>query len=345
MRSSLTMALLLAAPGLVESTASTDDAARALRRQLVSKNTSHSSRCVTTSGIVRPVVDRAEASEAVVSETLGCGTQPRQPRSVATVSGRRRARLGSPHPSDNALAGGCDRHVGGAGGVDRDSFGPLRGTAAPSGTSASARDLTAVLGIGQPALVDPTLRRRLGRWFAVIELTDADVPPSVITCLRELVEMLDIIDPSRLDHRRSSIRQTGHGWIVRGGGVEIHLAHEADECADVDVVVGDREAIVSWLSAHEHVSSEDGNLDRPWMTVVIDVVAAVMRGEYEVESHFRGKRLVKTRIVDVADRERPRHLGTTSSLFGWVPRPGQKRVEVQRLDYGVRGPGAQSSGA
>jgi hypothetical protein len=192
--------------------------------------------------------------------------------------------------------------------------------------------------------VDPTLRRRLGRWFAVIELTDADVPPSVIACLRDLVEMLDIIDPSRLDDARSSIRQTGHGWIVPGG-VEFHLAHETDECADVDVVVGGREAIVSWLSAHEHVFSEDEDLDRPWTTVVIDVVAAVMRGEYEVESHFRGKRLVKTRIVDVADRERPRHLGTTSSFFGWLPRPGQKRVEVQRLDYGVRGPGAQSSGA
>jgi hypothetical protein len=192
--------------------------------------------------------------------------------------------------------------------------------------------------------MDPTLRRRLGRWFTVIELTDADVPPSVMACLCELVEMLDIIDPSRLDPGRSSIRQTGHGWIVPGE-VEFHLAHETDECADVDVVVGGREAIVSWLSAHEHVFSEDKGLDRPWTTVVIDVVAAVMRGEYEVENHFRGKRLIKTRIVDVADRKRPRDLGTTSSLFGWLPWHGPKRVEAQRLDYGPRGPASRSSGA
>jgi hypothetical protein len=230
-------------------------------------------------------------------------------------------------------------------GVDRDSFGPLRDSSAEPDIGASARDVTAVVRMGQPALVDPTLRRRLARWFAVIELTDADVPSSVITCLRELVEMLDIIDPSRLDHGRSSIRQTGHGWIVRGGGVEIHLAHETDECADVDVVVGDREAIVSWLSAHEHVFSEDGDQVRPWTTVVIDVVAAVIRGEYEVENHFRGKRLIKTRIVDVADRERPRDLGSTSSLFGWLPWSSPKRVEAQRLDYGPRGPASPSSGA
>jgi hypothetical protein len=44
-----------------DSTASTKDALASVDRQLVSNNPSHSSRCLTTSQVVRPVVDRDEA--------------------------------------------------------------------------------------------------------------------------------------------------------------------------------------------------------------------------------------------------------------------------------------------
>ncbi len=191
--------------------------------------------------------------------------------------------------------------------------------------------------------MDQALLSNLHRWFAVIELADGDVPPSVLSCLGQLVELLDILHPSRMDRRRSSILQTGHGWTV-AGGVDVHLAHDGDEDADLHVVVGRDEAIVAWLSAHEHVLSEEGDEQRPWTTVVIDVVAAVLRGQYQVESHYRGKRLTTTRIVDVAD-ERPREIGTTGSLFGWLPWPGEKRVEVQRVDYGLRGPSSRPPAA
>jgi hypothetical protein len=53
------------------------------------------------------------------------------------------------------------------------------------------------------------------------------VAPGGLTAVVEIeqfVEMLDIINPSRLDPSRSGVRQTGHGWIVPGG-VEMHLAH------------------------------------------------------------------------------------------------------------------------
>ncbi len=99
----------------------------------------------------------------------------------------------------------------------------------------------------------------------------------------------------------------------------------------------DNEAVVSWLSAEEFVTPADGGEQRPWTTVVVDVLAAVMRGEYAVEEHYRGKHWVKTRIVDVADPEQHRHLGTSGSLlWSWLPWPGAKRVEQKRLDFGLR---------
>jgi hypothetical protein len=178
--------------------------------------------------------------------------------------------------------------------------------------------------------------RRLSRWFGAIEVDDELAAP-VVACLTELVEMLDTVDPSRVDRLRSAIHSTGHGWTVPGG-VEIHLAHESDEMGDLDIVIGDREAIVSWLCAHEHVFPEDGDHARPWPTVVVDLVAAAIRGEYEVQNHWRGKRLTKTRVVDVADPEGERVISSTGPLFGWLPWPGPKRVEVQRLDFGASGP-------
>ena len=189
--------------------------------------------------------------------------------------------------------------------------------------------------IGHSRCVDQALLNQLRRWFCVIETDDKGLSPNVVACLTQLAEMLDTVDPSRVDRLRSSIRQHGHGWTV-SRGVEVHLAHDTDQVADLDIAVGDHEAIVSWLSTHEHTFPEDGDADQPWTSVVVDVVAAAIRGEYEVQNHYRGTRLTKSRIVDVADPERPRVLGTTGSLFGWLPWLGKKRVEVQRLDYDPR---------
>jgi hypothetical protein len=188
--------------------------------------------------------------------------------------------------------------------------------------------------------VDDALRTRLSRWFAVVEVDDDRIQGPAVTCLRELVDMLDAVDPSRVDQRRSGVRSHGHGWTVEAG-VEVHLAHDTDESADVRLVIGERDAIVDWLSTHEHVLPEEGDEGRPWTAMVVDVVAAAIRGEYEVEQHYRGDRLIKTRIVDVA-ADHPRVVSTTGSLLGLLPWFGKKRVESRRLDYRPRGRSGQS---
>src|SRR5512133_268131 len=110
--------------------------------------------------------------------------------------------------------------------------------------------------------------------------------------LADLVRMLDALHPSQLDPVRSRVSSTGHGWMLPHAA-EIQLRHRLDPDAGVDVVVGPEEAIVSWLKTHEHVHAADATPSRPWTTIVVDATAAVLRGEYEVESIYRGNRLVR----------------------------------------------------
>ncbi len=66
------------------------------------------------------------------------------------------------------------------------------------------------------------------------------------------------------------------------------------------MVVGRDEAIVSWLKTHEHIYAADATPGRPWTTIVVDATAAVLRGEYEVESIYRRNRPLRSRIIDPA---------------------------------------------
>jgi hypothetical protein len=182
--------------------------------------------------------------------------------------------------------------------------------------------------------MDEAISRRLGRWFGTVAL-NSKPPDAVSVMLTELVEMLDALNPSRLDPSRSMIRSSDHGWVTPAQAVEVHLGHDIDNEADIDVVVGNDEALVSWLPTHEHVYPDDGSEERPWPKVVVDLLAAVLSGEYLVESHYRGHRLVKSRLLDALTPTSP-ELSTTGSLFGWLRWWGERRVEVRRLDYGVR---------
>lgn len=189
-----------------------------------------------------------------------------------------------------------------------------------------------LLAVGHHAHVEHALRSRLDRWFSAVDVEDAHTGAPVEEALRQLAEMLDTLAPVRVNRDRSTIRSHGHGW--RAHGVSVDLAHDTNPEADLCVGLDAEGAIVAWLDTHKHVFPDDGDDSRPWTTVVADVVAAALRGEYQVERHYRGDRLVKTRIVDIAVPGNPRDLGTTASLFGWLRR-GPTRVERKRLDYGI----------
>lgn len=173
------------------------------------------------------------------------------------------------------------------------------------------------------------------RWFGTVEMEGGSAAAREV--LSKLVAMLDALQPRLLDPARSTVRTQGHGWTV-ANSVEIHLEHATDEEAAVTIAVGPDEAIVSWIATHEHVRPHDGTAERPWTTVVVDATAAVLRGEYEVEHHYKGDRLVKTRIIDTADPEGERTLSTTGTLISsWLPSRRTKRVERRKIDYGVTG--------
>lgn len=185
--------------------------------------------------------------------------------------------------------------------------------------------------------VQDELEQALARWFGSVAL-GTDIALSTAGVLWELVSMLDVLQPPLIDRSGSSVRAEGHGWLL-DDAVVAQITHAADSDAMVSVAVGTDEAIVSWLTVHEHVGPGLSIPTGRFARMVVDTVAKVLRGHYEVEHHFRGRRLVKSRIIDVSDPCRPQVVSITGSLvLSWLPWHGSKRVERRRLTFGVAPP-------
>ncbi|MBN9609850.1 MAG: hypothetical protein J0I11_11110 [Actinobacteria bacterium] len=168
------------------------------------------------------------------------------------------------------------------------------------------------------------------RWFGSVALP-SPMPTEAEAILDELVALLDLLDPQLMDRDHSSIsaRDRARGDRI----VTLQIKHVSDPSATVCVDVSGAGAVVGWLGTHEHVDATDGDASRPWTSVVVDVVAAVLRGEYEVERVHRGRRLIRTRVRDaVRDGS---VVSETVSLPGWLPL-GRSSTQVQRIDFGVR---------
>lgn len=173
-------------------------------------------------------------------------------------------------------------------------------------------------------------------WFGTVELEGPT--PNQSAFLDELLMMLETYQPPLLDRSRSSIRDRGHVW-TKANTIEVRFVHSSEPEAAIEIGLSDDEAIIVWLTAHEHITEwEAGSQDRPWTTQAVDAVAGILRGDYEIEDTYRGKRLIKTRVVDVGDPEGPRAITETGSLLGWVPSRGSKRIERRRIGFGVNPP-------
>lgn len=172
------------------------------------------------------------------------------------------------------------------------------------------------------------LSEDLARWFGDVDMAMEPTAP-ITALLAELVTRLDTLAPTRVDRTSSSVHQ-------ERGYIDVVLAHDSDEDGGLTIEAGDESAIISWLGAHEHVDRDDGYGERLWTSVVVDVAAAALRGDFVVEDHFRGSHWVKQRIVDMSDPGRPQVIsGMGIVLWPWLPWPGSKRVERSRLDFGV----------
>lgn len=139
--------------------------------------------------------------------------------------------------------------------------------------------------------------------------------------------MLNEAQPALLDRLTSHAIDNGHGWQLP---VEVVLRHRHEPAMDISIGIGEDEAIVAWLSTHEHVYDGPEHGEQSWTTVVVDTVAAVLRGQYEVEETYKGDRLVKSRVID---RHDGRTISTTGVLLWPLIPQRSRRLEPRRLEY------------
>jgi len=117
------------------------------------------------------------------------------------------------------------------------------------------------------------------------------------------------------------------------------LVHANDPHATIEVTVDERQAFIEWLSAHEHLDVGDDSTERSWTTQLVDAVAALLPGEYEVQDSYLGRLLVKTRVVDVANPSVPRVISTIGTLLLPLSAFEPTRVRRRRVSFGVQRPG------
>jgi hypothetical protein len=157
--------------------------------------------------------------------------------------------------------------------------------------------------------------------------------PAQQALLDELGEMLDGLEPVALDRSRSRLTWAPADYDKGHLAAVVTLEHLRRPDWSVRIEAESRSAVIYWLSAHEHVDETDGWDDRTWTTVVVDAVAAILRGEYEVEEITRLGRWYKTRIFDVADPANPEWFRSSGPLWFWLLRPFPATVTRRRLDF------------
>ena len=162
-----------------------------------------------------------------------------------------------------------------------------------------------------------------------------DPPPNLAAAPRafytELREMLRVVRPTDLDASRVSVR------VGRDGGLAVTLPHVRNPDWSIVADIGVERGIVSAEHAHEHFDPESESDDRPWTTEAVDFIAELLRGEFEIESVYRGGALIKIKHY-LRDDEGRHPIGETGLLrpgllMFWRP----TRTEVATIDFGAQG--------
>ena len=161
---------------------------------------------------------------------------------------------------------------------------------------------------------------------------DGDPAPAQQQLLDDLGEMLDDLRPVALDRSRSRLRWTAAEY-GEGSAAHVTLEHQRRPDWTVSIQAEPSNAVVSWLSAHDDFDETDGSDAYPWTSLVVDNVAAILRGEYEVEETTRLGRWYRTSIIDVSDPRNPERLRSTAPLLFVFRRPFPATITRQRLDF------------
>jgi hypothetical protein len=173
--------------------------------------------------------------------------------------------------------------------------------------------------------------KALSDWLHVVDGQPA--AGSQIVVLTELAAMLDQLRPAGLDHSRSRLAWSGLKGARGQSTAVVTLEHRTRPDWSIEINIEPTSAVISWLSAHEHIGEHDGWNDRLWTSVVVDATAAIMRGDYEVEHVTRLGQWYRTRIIDVHDPASPRLLDSSGPLWFWILRPFPGEITRGRVDF------------
>jgi hypothetical protein len=144
--------------------------------------------------------------------------------------------------------------------------------------------------------------------------------------------MLVLVQPTEVD-------PAGVKLDFSDGGLDLTLAHRSQARWLIGATLDQNGAIVFAGDYHEHFNESDcDESERTWTGQAVDFLAEVLRGQFEVESLYRGRALLRTRgFVYSPEGEREFIEEVGSLRLGWLAFWRDKRTEIARFDFGAQG--------
>lgn len=155
--------------------------------------------------------------------------------------------------------------------------------------------------------------------------------PAAARVVAGLGRLLDQLQPSQLDPSRQTVETVRDETVIR-------LAHRSDPAGHLEIVIGTGSAhVYGGLDGHDEAYSVPPAEADAWEQDVIEIVAELLQGRYEVrQSTWRGKPY-RTQVTDLGGEAVPR-ITLLDSVRGILPLPRSALATTSRtVHYGCKG--------
>lgn len=164
-------------------------------------------------------------------------------------------------------------------------------------------------------------------WFARLDLSDTSEPQQRV--VRGVVELLDELQPARLDTSRSVVeRERGETWVK--------LRHDAEPWLEIEFVVND-----GWVNFYGVMGHDEAYSPRPeprngWEADTIAIVSDLLQSTFTREIHtLQGKPWRETLTISAPYERTSTELKSATAVLPlgrWAQRSGTRSAS-----FGCRG--------
>lgn len=150
--------------------------------------------------------------------------------------------------------------------------------------------------------------------------------------IEELKRKIDHLDPPLIAEEGMILT---HQIDKDGKYMRVDIRHRQEKEFDLWVAVYDSEIIVFFSVAHEHFNlPEEDNESDEWILDAIMFITNILEGRYEIESVYKGNKVVATRVYCVEEGKQREEIGYSIYFSLTLLNPFKiSRIESKRISF------------